>query len=841
MIKKIHIILILFVFSLAFYETTLPQSQSEYALIPEMVWQNPPIWKLTKSVTESAWGTQLFINSRSEAQGYIMTPWYELWSAASFHLDNAWNRIVFQECLASWIYAIGDRGSGTGQFLWPSKLDVIAPCNYDLYSYLYYIYVADASNDRIVKLSYYWPLGEQEMSWDGVITGGGLSLPQDLDINDGGTHHPHSDDYLWVLNGHEIKRFTMDGVLRKTYGTYGCDPEGEGNFCRPTAVVCGRSPWLQPPYEPFANDDWIYVADQGNSRLVALIKWHGIEDIYWYKTLYSDECKHFADLEVDIFGHVWAVDKHNGRIYKYTYDLFPLCYYGSFGTGESQFYYPLDFSNTGGYLGCGNVYVTESWTDNSGGQYFVIGTDVVDFEVTSSVDYIWHYISYVLVDPSDVTIEIYDDQDQLVKTLFDATEYSGACLHVWDGTDQSGQPLGLGDYRVVVTSESGYWDVETNEPVNIVVKEAWLHHSPLSLNGPSSLAAWQSGPGCVTLNWQDNDQLEDGFAIYCDGCLCGSVGANVTAYVDSGLVPGRSYMYWVRALYSSTESSASNADTVFVGSKLLFPSVNSILPVDHGLGKPSISSQLDTTTEVSGTYNQLYPGHFAEITVLLKNPDVEISGLNFLIKCEPDLMDFRTNGISSDSILIGSEWVHYSVRECWIDGGGNASRSFDRLHGRGQVADTALPACKYLWVKAWTPPDRFFARSFNWQPLFKFGIDTRCIPDSATRREGFWDLAFGRLYDRQYQSVPFKYPPVWSFWLLWGVPGDANNDRVVDQGDIVFLMEYLYRGGPPPCIPESGDANADCLVTAGDIVYLITYLYRGGPPPKQGCWYGKKE
>jgi hypothetical protein len=61
--------------------------------------------------------------------------------------------------------------------------------------------------------------------------------------------------------------------------------------------------------------------------------------------------------------------------------------------------------------------------------------------------------------------------------------------------------------------------------------------------------------------------------------------------------------------------------------------------------------------------------------------------------------------------------------------------------------------------------------------------------------------------------------------------GDANSDGAVGPGDVVYLINYLFRGGPKPCPMESGDANCDGVVGPGDIVYLINYLYRGGPPP----------
>ena len=63
------------------------------------------------------------------------------------------------------------------------------------------------------------------------------------------------------------------------------------------------------------------------------------------------------------------------------------------------------------------------------------------------------------------------------------------------------------------------------------------------------------------------------------------------------------------------------------------------------------------------------------------------------------------------------------------------------------------------------------------------------------------------------------------------VCGDANGDQEVGSGDVVFLLNYLYRFGSPPCPLAAGDANSDGVVGAGDVVYLINYLFRDGPPP----------
>ncbi|HEX7401110.1 MAG TPA: dockerin type I repeat-containing protein [candidate division Zixibacteria bacterium] len=61
--------------------------------------------------------------------------------------------------------------------------------------------------------------------------------------------------------------------------------------------------------------------------------------------------------------------------------------------------------------------------------------------------------------------------------------------------------------------------------------------------------------------------------------------------------------------------------------------------------------------------------------------------------------------------------------------------------------------------------------------------------------------------------------------------GDANADAVIDVGDVVYLINYLFKSGPVPSPLEAGDVNCDGNVDVGDVVYLINYLFKGGPPP----------
>ncbi|UCB53038.1 MAG: T9SS type A sorting domain-containing protein [Candidatus Zixiibacteriota bacterium] len=64
-----------------------------------------------------------------------------------------------------------------------------------------------------------------------------------------------------------------------------------------------------------------------------------------------------------------------------------------------------------------------------------------------------------------------------------------------------------------------------------------------------------------------------------------------------------------------------------------------------------------------------------------------------------------------------------------------------------------------------------------------------------------------------------------------GTRGDVNGDGIINIGDVVYLVTYLYKAGSAPDPLWTGDANSDGIINVGDVVYLISYLYRGGPPP----------
>lgn len=57
---------------------------------------------------------------------------------------------------------------------------------------------------------------------------------------------------------------------------------------------------------------------------------------------------------------------------------------------------------------------------------------------------------------------------------------------------------------------------------------------------------------------------------------------------------------------------------------------------------------------------------------------------------------------------------------------------------------------------------------------------------------------------------------------------DANNDRLVNITDAVFLINYIFAGGVPPAHECLGNANGDELVNITDAVALISYIFSNG-------------
>lgn len=63
--------------------------------------------------------------------------------------------------------------------------------------------------------------------------------------------------------------------------------------------------------------------------------------------------------------------------------------------------------------------------------------------------------------------------------------------------------------------------------------------------------------------------------------------------------------------------------------------------------------------------------------------------------------------------------------------------------------------------------------------------------------------------------------------------GDSDGSGIYTTNDIVYLIEYIFRGGPAPAPLSAGDADMNGAIEVSDIVYMINFLFKGGPRPPQ--------
>jgi hypothetical protein len=93
-----------------------------------------------------------------------------------------------------------------------------------------------------------------------------------------------------------------------------------------------------------------------------------------------------------------------------------------------------------------------------------------------------------------------------------------------------------------------------------------------------------------------------------------------------------------------------------------------------------------------------------------------------------------------------------------------------------------------------------------------------------------WDEVLERLYVADSsQSMVFELDFAPSGALFHR--GDPDGSGLVDLGDPVFLLDYLFLGGAEPSCLESADVNNDGELGITDAVHLLGFLFGGWEPP----------
>ena len=83
-------------------------------------------------------------------------------------------------------------------------------------------------------------------------------------------------------------------------------------------------------------------------------------------------------------------------------------------------------------------------------------------------------------------------------------------------------------------------------------------------------------------------------------------------------------------------------------------------------------------------------------------------------------------------------------------------------------------------------------------------------------------------------ATPRAYP--WTFVTQRGVlfvRGDVDGVGNIDITDAVFLLNFLFQGGPtPPCMDAADvDDDGGQRPSITDAIFLLNWLFQGGRPP----------
>ncbi len=117
-------------------------------------------------------------------------------------------------------------------------------------------------------------------------------------------------------------------------------------------------------------------------------------------------------------------------------------------------------------------------------------------------------------------------------------------------------------------------------------------------------------------------------------------------------------------------------------------------------------------------------------------------------------------------------------------------------------------------------------------PNFSFATIIEGITDTSFQISE--PLSWGTNYWWKVKATDLSTGVTWSdqvFSFRVMKIGDPDGNGQISISDAVFLINYIFAGGPAPVPLLSGDADCSGAISISDAVYLINYIFAAGPAP----------
>lgn len=327
-----------------------------------------------------------------------------------FAVNSGTGQILYNVKMTN-LKVFGRIGSGPGEFRSPAGIAVNAQGE---------VYVADAGNNRIVKLKY----SQSQLKFDHIVVES-LGSPADIALDTRRNLYvtDTKNSRIIVYDSSGIEKYSWTRDLNQPTSISVIDKDDEYNYYI---------------------EDFLIVIDNENRRIQKFSRSGQLLASVDARMIGLSSAK-FMYSAIDYHSNIYVTDQVNNQIHKFDRFLHYIISIGQQGTGVVEFVSPRGIFIEKQF---GQVFVT----DEAGGQYYWLGTDgfiIGCFPKKISDDNPSTTIALYLTELTEVKIDIYDSTNTIIRSLIPQYyQTPGEALIAWDGRNNNGNFVEQGEYVV---------------------------------------------------------------------------------------------------------------------------------------------------------------------------------------------------------------------------------------------------------------------------------------------------------------------------------------------------------------------------------------------------------